>query len=1287
MTAQWRISLLSGLSLQREEQVITRFKYQKVGGLLAYLAYYSGRMHSREMLVDMFWPDSGPETGRNNLSVALSSLRHQLEPPGTPAGSVLRADRYSVGLNPAMVTTDVAAFEAALRAAERAAAKADRAQHLEHAVGLYSGRLLPAFYEEWIVPEQERLAGLFFDATTSLVGDLEKAGDFSGAIRYARQAVAVDPCREEAHERLMRLLAVAGQPGAALRQFKELERLLDEELGEEPSAPVRALARQIEKDAGLTAPIPPPTLSVRRPSRGRESLFPTTDQPTTVTFLMSDIEGSTRQWEQAGEPFKEALRLHYTSLRAVFSAMGGQEMKEAGDSFLVAFASARRAVECAVACQRSLSEQAWPAEVGPLKVRMAVHTGDLEQREGEWQGLALHRGSRILTAGHGGQILISDATAGLVRRDLPEEIRLADLGVYALRDVPGPERLYEAHYPGMPESGFPALVAEAGIAGHLPLQFTRFFGREQEIARLQVLVSGGVVSGTEPDDHPPLTTHHSPLITLTGPGGTGKTRLALEVADRLAQTYHGAIWFVALADIVDSGLIAGTILDALRVPRSPQREPLDQVVEYLSRQPSLMVLDNFEQLVEGGADLVQSLIERVPTLTVLVTSRQLLGLSAEREFPVGPLPTPHGPDTPEELTLYDSVRLFVDRAQAVMPHFQVSNHNAPAVAELCDRLEGIPLAIELAAARAQSLTPGQMLAQLDNRFDFLASKKRGIEERHRTLRAAVEWSYRLLSPEVQRFFSHLSVFRGGWDLEAAEAVCEEPLALDYLALLRDCSLLLTDDNGPRMRWRMLETLREYASERLAEAAEATAARKRHAEYYATLAEEARPELYGPRQTEWFDRLETEHDNVRASIDALRQDPMGGETGLRLSAAVSWFWYVRCHFAEGRKRYADCLAHPGAQTRTKARADALNGAGNLTDVQGDYEAARLLHEEALGIREEIDDKRGVAGSLNNLAIIAGAQGDFERGRSLLEKALKINRETGNRGWEATNLGNLGMVALHLGDLVAARAHSEASLAINEELGNTNGIAHYLDVLGTLALKQGDCERARPLLESALTLCRKTGNREREASTLSSLGTLAQMQRNLSAAQSYHVASLALFREIGVPLGIAAETGNLGKIAFLQGDPERARACHEEALAILRTLGDKSGLAVSLRNLATVLFELGEVEASQESLLESLRLCRQIGDRETSALGLETMAQWAQVEGKPKRAGRLLGAAERLREVIGCPMTVTDQVRQERLLAALMAIEDEDVFKREWETGRAMQWEQAVDYALEQTDAAG
>ena len=712
MNELWRITLFGDLRAEQSHarRVIRRFRTQKTGALLAYLAFYRDRNHSRELLIDSLWPASVSGAGRASLSVALSSLRHQFEPPGVPAGAVIIADRFNVRLNPDAVTSDVVEFEAAIAAARQAAGSTtERAQHLLRAADVYAGRLLAGYYEDWIGPEQVRLADLYAESVVRpLIQHLERIGEPPRAVEYARRAVAADPLSEEFHRDLMRLLAAGGQPDAALRQYRDIERILHEELADSPSASTIALARQIghQTTAETVAPVAARCLPPSAPPSPPRDALPTG----TPTFLLTDIEGALALPEGAGANFDDGIAAHHVLLRRAFRAHGGQEVKEAGGSLTVVFPRPSDALAAAVAGQQAFGRQSRPGSVAGLKVRMALHTGEVDFEDGEYHGSVLHRASRMLTAAHGGQILCSEATAGLVQRDFaPAGARLSDLGIYRLRDVANPVRLFQVEYPDMQPGLFPPLKAEAGYASNLPLAFTRFFGRDKEIGQLVDL----------------LRAEAPRLVTMTGPGGTGKTRLALEAAGRLVEHFSGAVTFVPLAALMDPRLIAGAVVDALRIPRSPEVEPLEQAVEALHRQPSLVVLDNFEQMVDDGAAAVRTLLERVPDLRILITSRQLLCIYGEREFGVPPLTTPSSPgESAEQLGVYESVQLFIDRAQEVRPDFQVTNLTAPAVAALCDRLEGIPLAIELAAARAQVLTPGQMLAQLSHRFEFLVSRKR-----------------------------------------------------------------------------------------------------------------------------------------------------------------------------------------------------------------------------------------------------------------------------------------------------------------------------------------------------------------------------------------------------------------------------------------------------------------------------------------------------------------------------------------------------------------------------------
>ncbi len=556
------IELFGGLCVKQGDQTIARFRTQKTAVLLAYLACFLRRTHPREELVELLWPDTDIESGRTSLRTALASLRRQLEPPGTPENSVLVADRANVRLNPDVVSTDVAAFETALRAAKHTEDPAERTAHLTRAVERYRGPLLPGFYEDWALRERERLEQLFIGASRDLALALEQSGDFSRAIDYAHRAVTADPLSEEAHAYLIHLYAAAGQPAAAQRQYAELKRILHKELGEVPSPATQAL----------------------------------------VERLLQEPRAST--------------------LRSTPTASQSQ----------------------------------------PLSPSMPT---------------------------------------------APRALSLAPLeGI------------------GSPQP-------------RLPLQLTRFFGRKEEIARLEQIFGSG----------------ETRLLTLTGPGGSGKTRLALEAARRLTETFEGRVYFAPLADITDPRLIAGTLLEALGVQPAAEVEPLAQVAGALAGRPALLILDNFEQVAEEGAQVVWTLLERVPTLACLVTSRHRLDIGGEREFPVPPLPVPSMPGAPERLATYPSVRLFVDRAQAARPDFQITRDNAATVAALCERLEGIPLAIELAAAWVGTLTVAQILARLEHRFDLLTSRRKDLSPRHRTLRAAIEWSYRLLPAELQRFFA------------------------------------------------------------------------------------------------------------------------------------------------------------------------------------------------------------------------------------------------------------------------------------------------------------------------------------------------------------------------------------------------------------------------------------------------------------------------------------------------------------------------------------------------------
>lgn len=673
----------------------------------------------------------------------------------------------------------------------------------------------------------------------------------------------------------------------------------------------------------------------------------------------------------------------------------------------------------------------------------------------------------------------------------------------------------------MQPSRFPPLNAEAGFASSLPITFTRFFGRDKEIGQLSDLLRA---------EAPRLT-------TMTGPGGTGKTRLALETAGRLVEHFSGAVTFVPLADLTDPRLIAGAVVDALRIPRSREVEPLEQAVEALRRQPSLLILDNFEQMVDTGAAAVRTLLERVSGLKILITSRQLLGIAGEREFVVPPLTTPSSPgESAEQLGVYESVQLFIDRAQTVRPDFQVTNLTAPAVAALCDRLEGIPLAIELAAARAQVLTPGQMLAQLSHRFEFLVSRKRDATDRHRTLRAAIDWSYRLLSPDLQRFFAGLSVFHGNWTLNSAEAVCdlqfddytienrnaqtapeiENPMVLDYLAQLRECSLLLTEESDDEIRFRLMDSLRDYAHERLREMPViGSKTRRRHADYFL---EQAREQIHRFRtidEAAAHHRLEGLTGNLRESMAWARESEQP-----RLHAEIAIVIGVLLQRRGSHREAVDPIQEaletmlPLRDTEAALCARLLRERAGLHLDHQEWGDARTRAHEALGLFVAADDAEGQAQTENILGQAAMAEGAFGEARERFARALSHFERASAPVEAAVLYNNLGLVERRdpAGDRAVAVRHLMDALRLRRAEDDRHGLAETLTNLGVLAYEQGDLDAAWQWYTEAAQYERELQHTFGEARALANLGEVAEQRRDSERASRLFTAAERLFDEV-------------------------------------------------------------------------------------------------------------------------------------------------------------------------------
>ena len=879
------------------------------------------------------------------------------------------------------------------------------------------------------------------------------------------------------------------------------------------------------------------------------------DLPTgTVTFLFTDIEGSTRLLEAQPREYRDALARHDAILERAIAERGGTIFQRAGDGVCAAFVSPTEAVGAAFDGQRALHREPWPAD-RPIRVRMGLHTGAAEIQGAQYFGLTLHRCSRLMSAAHGGQVLLSNATAALVAGDLPHDVTLKDLGEHRLRDLAQPERVKQLCGPDVP-ADFPPLRTLTAIPNNLPVQRTAFIGREQQRRAVREIV-------LRPDTR---------LVTLTGPGGTGKTRLGLEAAGDLLDSFEDGVFFVPLAPVTDPDLVLPATAQALGIRETPGRSVDALLADLLGPKRCLLLLDNFEQVV-AAAPLLADLIAASPHLKILVTSRAVLRLYGEREYVVPPLSLPdrRAAPTAVHLAQFEAIRLFQDRAQAARADFAVADENAADVAEICQRLDGLPLAIELAAARIRTLTPQAMLQRMARRLPLLTGGARDLPARQRTLRDTIAWSYDLLDPDERVLFRRLGVFRG-CTLEAAESVCRGdpprpgatsvalPLleidVLDGVESLLEKSLLQQDrgfDGQPR--YRMLETIREYALEQLETSGEASATQRRHVLEALRLVEAAEPELHGAGQVEWLARLEQEHDNLR---EALRWCEEHGyaEPALRLATALWLFWSAHGHIAEGRERLEALLARfpirPSSQ-RAALGGRALFAAAALATIQGDLVQARSRHDEALTLRRAIGDPEAIIGSLEGLGQVAGLQGDHAAARAYLEEALAISRAERNEYAEMSILWNLGVVAHEAGDRETARAYYLTSIALNQDISaDEDEVGAYLS-LARLDLEQGQLDAAERQASEALSGYRRWGHPRLEALALATLGGIALARDDLGAAREHLSASIASYQALGDIASIAQVLDRFVELAAAYGRHEDAARLAGSATALRERAG--------------------------------------------------------------------------------------------------------------------------------------
>jgi predicted ATPase/class 3 adenylate cyclase len=798
-----------------------------------------------------------------------------------------------------------------------------------------------------------------------------------------------------------------------------------------------------------------------------------------VTFLFTDIEGSTRLVQRLDDRYGDLLGDHCRIMRQAIADAGGTELGTEGDSFFAVFPTAEGGLAATVAAQRALAAHHWPEGV-EVRVRMGLHSGEGKLGGENYLGLDVHRAARIAAAGHGGQIVLSDSTIALGREHLPAGTSIRELGAHRLKDLANPERLFQLVVPGLP-SDFPAPRTLDARANNLPVQLTSFVGREAEIRAVGELLG------------------RNRLLTLTGPGGTGKTRLALQVAAEQLTRYADGVFFVELAPVTDEFLVPSAIAAAMSVREANDRPLLETLQEWLRDRELLLVLDNFEHVL-AAASIVSGLLSAAPRLRVLVTSRAVLHIHGEQEHPVPPLRIPDAAHLPsiESLSQFEGVALFIERAMSVRPEFAITPEAAPAIAEIVARLDGLPLAIELAAAKSKLLGPEAILGRLGSRLAFLGGGARDLPARQQTLRQAIEWSYTLASPAEQGMLRRIAVFVGGWTLEAFEAVAQPADvnmdAFDALASLVDQSLVRREEGAHgEPRFAMLETIREFALERLADSGELEQQHRRHAEHFLATAEAEEPKL--TLSPEAGDRVEHDHDNYRAAL-GWAIDNGEAEIALRLGFALWRFWQQRAHLREGRGWFDRVLAMPGAQARTAGRAKGLTGAAGIAYWQNDYAAADAWYVE-------VED---------------------------------IVRELGDRVWLTEAIFNVGEMAALRGDLPTVDAKFAEGKAIARDLADDQILAHYLQGEGYMAFMGDDLARARPALEEALAIAEKQGDQLATALGHHTVGQVARLERNFEDATGHYQKAIRFVHQLGDHAQLTEPLQGLAAVAIATGKTE-------------------------------------------------------------------------------------------------------------------------------------------------------
>lgn len=992
----------------------------------------------------------------------------------------------------------------------------------------------------------------------------------------------------------------------------------------------------------------------------------------TVTFLFTDIEGSTKLAQEHPDTWESMRARHHDILQSAMDAHNGYVFQIIGDAFCVAFHTAGDAVRASALAQSNLHKEPWGK--ASLKVRMGIHTGRAElQGDGQYHGyLTMSRIQRLMSAGHGGQVLISLATEELVRDELPDGVSLHDLGEKRLKDLIRPDRIHQLNITGLP-SEFPPIKTLDIYRHNLPTQLTSFIGREKEITEIK----------NELGNHR--------LVTLTGSGGTGKTRLSLQVAADLLDSFPNGVWFVEFAPLSDPELIPSTVLCALGISEQLNRPALDVLQEYLQPRKLLLVLDNCEHFIANAATVANAILSAAPDVKILSSSREALGVQGELSWHVPSLSSPDPKKLPEleALTQYEAVRLFIDRASLVSPHFTVTKDTAPAIAQICFRLDGIPLALELAAARVKMLSVDQISARLDDRFRLLTGGARTALPRQQTLRAMIDWSYDLLSENERLLLRRLAVFAGGWTLELAEQVCSDETIdpyeiLDMLGRLVDKSLVTVYESITGTRYRILETVRQYAREKLFELGDGEKLRDRHLKVFTEFAEQMEPDSHGQNQPHCFNRFEEEMDNFRAAMEwAHGRD---NESLLRLSTSLWRFLDVRSYQEDIEWLYTAIRLTEGMKTPARAYGLA-RAAWVFYNNKWTIDPFTAWVSEGLELSRALNCKPELAMMLCRQAVL-----DYLRNSSDDRSYLAIAQPVIEFSNDSNDHWALGFIYIEVGrdlmahDASAARQYLEEGLKHLEIAGDRRLLSWAYFIHLDVALRDGKASEALRFAEKAVEYAREIGDITSMGWGKLSIASIALFEDKYDDAEEFAREAYKYAFDSNDKRGVFFPLELLAKVDWARGNRSAFLKYAEEALTWAKKLDDSSFVAVASYLLGTALRAGGELSKARQKFKEALDLSLQ----DQFGGSYRDVYYWIFIqiggvlirEERAEQGVRLLGASDTINRSTFMWFYPYEIRERDAFIATARAQLGDEAFEKAWAEGAAMSTEVAVKYALDE-----